>query len=409
MKKALKIIVISLLVISGMTLKAQDKNENKEETVRPIQITFFTPLGTNGVDSWKITNQLSINIFAGVNGGLHGVEVGGFANVLKGDMHGLQVSGFANHVMGQGEGVQAACFYNFCNKDFRGGQFSGFMNVNAGRVEGIQVASFLNFANSGKVSQASGFANVNLGEVKGFQLASFVNINTNTVEGVQASGFYNQANGIKGVQAAGFLNLNSGDVDGVQISGFLNVAKRLRGTQIGIINVTDTLDQGVAIGFLSFIRNGYRAVEVSGNESQYAVVNFKTGTRSFYNILSVGARVQDDRILWGWGYGVGSMIPVSQRVALNLEVLGYHINEDEWYTENLNELYKGQAVFSVDLTKHLAIFGGPSWNVLVSDTDSCNGETFESTVAPWTAFDKTYDHDINIKMYPGFTAGIRIY
>ncbi|MBI9034201.1 MAG: hypothetical protein JEZ03_07000 [Bacteroidales bacterium] len=409
MNKKLKLISVAILLLAGITLKAQDSNENKEEIARPLQITFFSPLGTNGIDSWKITNRLSINIIAGVNGGLHGVEIGGLANVLKGDMHGLQASGFVNHVMGSAEGLQAAGFYNYTNKEFRGGQFSGFLNVSAGRIEGIQLSGFLNYANSGYVSQGSAFVNVNLGEVKGFQIAGFANISTNEIEGVQASGYYNHARGIKGVQASGFMNLVSGNVDGVQVSGFLNIAKRLNGAQIGFINVVDTLESGVALGFLSFVGNGYKAFEISGNESQYAVMNFKTGTRSFYNILSLGARAQDEEILWGFGYGIGSMVPLSNKVALNLEVLGYHMNEDEWFTENLNELYKAQAVFSVDLTKHLAIYGGPSWNVTVTDTDACNGQTFESSVAPWTAFDKNYEDDINIKMYPGFTAGIRIF
>ncbi len=56
----------------------------------PFQITFITPMGTNGTLSPKVTSNLSLNVVAGYNGGVEGVEVGGFANVLEYDMKGGQ-------------------------------------------------------------------------------------------------------------------------------------------------------------------------------------------------------------------------------------------------------------------------------------------------------------------------------
>mgnify|MGYP007048013149 CR=1 FL=1 len=43
----------------------------------------------------------------------------------------------------------------------------------------------------------------------------------------------------------------------------------------------------------------------------------------------------------------------------------------------------------------------------VSETIDNNGNAFESSATPYDVFDKTYGNDNNVKMYPGFTAGIR--
>ncbi|MBI9069860.1 MAG: hypothetical protein JEZ09_21385 [Salinivirgaceae bacterium] len=74
-------------------------------------------------------------------------------------------------------------------------------------------------------------------------------------------------------------------MEGFQASVFLNVTNKLKGVQLGVFNYVDSLESGLAIGFLSVVRNGYRAVEVSTNESFYANATFKTGTRQFYNII----------------------------------------------------------------------------------------------------------------------------
>jgi hypothetical protein len=408
MKTIFRNALIILLLGLSTNIFAQEEEKEAQE-IRPFQMTFVTPLGTNGVDSWNITNRFSLNIFAGVNGGVEGMEIGAFANILKKDMNGMQIAGFANHVGGKSKGLQVAGFYNFSHSGIEGLQVSGFLNGSTGYTKGLQVAGFLNYAHAGNASQIAGFLNVQLENVEGIQGAGFSNIVLGDLKGIQASGFYNQAKNVKGFQVAGFANVATEDVKGVQVSGFLNRASKVKGAQIGVFNIADTIEDGIAIGVLSFVKNGYQALEIGGNETEYGYLNFKTGTHTFYNILSVGGRIEDDRILWGWGYGVGTYLPLSQRTALNIEALGYHINEDEWFTNHLNEHYKAQAMFSYNVSDHLAIYGGPVWNVIVSKEKNHNGEKFQSTVAPYTVFDKLYKRDVRVSMYPGFNVGLRIY
>ena len=104
---------------------------------------------------------------------------------------------------------------------------------------------------------------------------------------------------------------------------------------------------------------------------------------------------------------IGTIMPIKEDWKLAIELLSYQISEDEWHTDALNLHNKLQITASKKISDNLDIFGGVSWNVNVSDTEDQDGNSFKSSITPWNVFDKTYGNDTNVKMYPGFTAGIR--
>ncbi len=389
--KRMKSLSIALIMMLSTSLGLRAQEETKPKT-RPFQISFITPLGTNGLDAWNITNKVSINLYAGYNGGVDGIELSGFGSMLKNDMTGTQISGFGNMIMGTGNGFQGAGNFNYVKGNFKGVQLAGFTNIALSDMNG---------------SQFSGFANVSVDKIEKIQIAGFANYSKGNKTG-QLSGFSNVNNGnLKGIQAAGFSNVNTKSVKGVQIAGFANYAKILNGLQIAPFNYVDSLEKGLPIGVFSFVKNGYRAYEISTSETLYGVASFKTGVKQFYNIVSVGASYNNEKTYWGWGYGVGTMFTLKNDWGLAVELLSYHINEDEWFTDAINMHNKLQLTASKKVSKKIEVFGGASWNVNVSELEDSDGNPFKSTFTPYDTFNKTYDNKTNVKMYPGFTAGIR--
>lgn len=312
---------------------------------RTIQAGFLTPLSSNGLNSGEVTNKFSLNILAGYAGGVSGAEFSGLGSLLKGDMNGTQFAGLGNIVL----------------KETKGAQFSGLFNIVIG--------------------------NVHAG-----QFAGLININ---------------CAGTKGIMTAGFVNINSGRMDGTQLSGFLNYTTKLKGTQIGVFNYVDSLEQGVPVGFLSFVKNGYTAVEIGTTETLYGLISFKTGVKQFYNILSVGGGTRSGLSLFAWGYGLGAFIPVGKKAGISIDGVCYQVNEGEWFTDQLNLLNRLAVNVSWKIANHLAVFGGISWNVAVADITDEYGDQVVSHIAPWSVFNETYNDHLNVKMYPGFSAGIR--
>lgn len=400
------------------------KNE-QNDTVLPFQITFITPMGTNGYNSLKSTNYFSMNIIAGYNGGLDGLEVGGFANVLHNDMHGSQLAGFANvvrgdiqgiqgagfanYVHGTSSGVMAAGFTNHCMHSSKVVQAAGFSNQVMGAVQGAQLAGFANVAtDSVEGGQIAGFANYAGGNSQALQAAGYFNANKGNLQGVQAAGFGNAAFDVQGAQAAGYFNV-ARDVEGAQVSGFFNLARKVKGAQISFINVADSFSSGAPIGFLSFVRKGYRSYSLSANELLWTEFQFKTGVKRFYNIFSVALAPVPGEDGWAFGYGVGTTLLERTKTSLSLDLIGYHVNERELFTDAANNLIKLAPSFAYHPTEgRFAIWGGPTLNLMVSSTERYDDDSpFNSQTPPYEILSDQGTY-FNSKFWVGGQIGIRL-
>jgi hypothetical protein len=148
-------------------------------------------------------------------------------------------------------------------------------------------------------------------------------------------------------------------------------------------------------------------MQEESTESLYGILSFKTGTRKFYNILSVGGGYRDGKSLFAWGYGVGTLVAISSKVDFGVEGLCYQVNEGEWHTSRLNLLNKVNLTVAWNIARHFTLFGGPTWNVTVSDVWDEFGDPIEAHIAPWSVFDETTDNGYNVKLYPGGILGFR--
>jgi len=95
MKTITTLFLISFLALQ--TMQAQDDTTAYER--RPFQFTFlFPPLSTNGARNTQIVNDVSLNLFLGVSGGVEAFEAATFINIDQYYVHGAQLAGFGNTV-----------------------------------------------------------------------------------------------------------------------------------------------------------------------------------------------------------------------------------------------------------------------------------------------------------------------
>jgi hypothetical protein len=120
-KKLISGLVSVLLALTGSLVAAQ---ETDSSGVRPAQVSFAYPLGTNGADSLNYSNGFSFNILFGLNGGVRGAELGGVFNFNAGDVKWAQLAGVLNINTGDTSGVQMA----------------GVLNTNFGDTRGLQMS-----------------------------------------------------------------------------------------------------------------------------------------------------------------------------------------------------------------------------------------------------------------------------
>jgi hypothetical protein len=188
-----------------------------------MQVSLLPFVGSDYLTSGAKTNNVSLNILAGYTGGVNGVELGAFANIVHHNVKGAQLAGFTNIVGQNTTGVQAAGFFNVNNGTVTGVQMAGFQNTLNGQMHGVQM---------------SGFNNITTQNVDGVQLTGFVNIAVKDVNMAQLSGFVNWGRNVGGLQATGGVNFAMGNVEAAQLAGMLNVSRHVNGVQAaGFLNV----------------------------------------------------------------------------------------------------------------------------------------------------------------------------
>jgi len=429
--------IIIIFILAALPGKIFSQADTAYYLTSPFQITFLTPpFSSNGLDNANYVNDISLNLFIGVSGGVDGLELGGFINVDRFFVRGFQAAGFGNSVGGYLEGVQAAGFYNVVGGDARYIQGAGFINVTGGDQYGLQGAGFANVVGNGQSGiQGAGFLNVVGGSMTGVQGAGFMNVAGNRTSGLQASGFMNVAGEFAdGAQAAGFGNISGSgsvnlqasgffnvadEVDGVQAAGFINRARYVKGLQAaGFINVVDSID-GIPIAPFSIVRyNGYQRFEIAASETQYLQASFRLGVEKFYTIYGLG-KAFGPASRYMYGAGAGTQLPLGERSFMNIEAM---VHQEFWMGDDRTprflhhsrqNLYNQLGVtYGMQLGNFAEWFIGPTLNLSIAHTETAEDShiPWEPIAPDWSFTDQTYQaggHQTNYAFWLGFRGGIR--
>lgn len=138
MNKVFLILFIPLLLTISLSMNAQNKK-------RLFQLSFVSPIGTNGMESENTINDFSLNILGGYSYGNNILELGGLYNINLEHTTGCQIAGLFNY-SGNAHGVfQLAGIANISKDKAEGVQISGITNI-AKRVDGVQTSGIINIA-----------------------------------------------------------------------------------------------------------------------------------------------------------------------------------------------------------------------------------------------------------------------
>jgi hypothetical protein len=342
---------------------------------RPFQVSVIPGLSTHGKLSGQVINNFSLNLFGGYTGGVNGLEVGGLFNIDKKAVKYIQGAGLFNIVGGNVIGLQVA----------------GIHNTVLDSVKGIQIA---------------GVNNMVKGNFAGWQLGGIYNHVAGTFKGAQIAGISNYSRKkVSGVQIAGVGNFSNREMSGAQVAGVFNYAKKMKGVQIGLINVSNTFD-GLGIGLINVVFKGYHKLSFSTNEVLNTNAAFKTGNSRLYNILQAGMHVKEPKeyLMFSFGYGLGTELPLGKTFSFNTEVTSQYMFLGSW--EHLNLLNKAHLNLNIKFGRFFSIFGGPSFAAYYSNqTTAVNGYKLNLLPAGY----KTYDLRNNLTGWIGWNAGINFF
>lgn len=321
-----------------------DRSANVGLRYRPVQISFFYPIGSNGIDAPLYTSTVSVNVLLGYNGALDkGYEFGlvnmhkyytharfqagllnmsggqhaGFSlaalgTLARGPMQGLHFSGLLNASAQQMQGLQLAGLANISGASIQGVQGAGLVNAAPGGILGMQAAGLLNFSGASVQGiQAAGLANISMGSIQGVQLSGIANASLHSVQGVQAAGMFNVSAGamegvlvsglgnlsresMKGVGVAGIGHLAIGSVEGIAVSGILTITPAsLSGVAVsGGANMSAYGASGVLVSGLGNASRSFEGVAVSGGFNLAAGLMQGIQVAGLFNVAQPATGIQ---------------------------------------------------------------------------------------------------------------------
>jgi hypothetical protein len=268
---------------------------------------------------------------------------------------------------------------------------AGFLNISGREVDGVQV---------------SGFANVASGDFRGAQIGGFFNISTGDMKGAQISGGINiVADSSQTIQIGTIANF-AGTIKGSQISSLFNIAGEVGGSQIGLINICDTVS-GFTFGLISLVRKGYHKLEFSTGDANQLLVNFRTGTYRFYNILSAGMFKVTDPSFATFGYGIGTEFRARKKFFFGLDVVASTVFNEAFQFNVIPDLWgKSNLYVGWQPLKGVQLFAGPTFHAYRIDQKNLQG------LRPGIERDDLFFYNEPTAQYfgwMGWQAGIRLF
>ncbi|MGE7775099.1 STN and carboxypeptidase regulatory-like domain-containing protein [Chitinophaga sp. NPDC101104] len=308
---------------------------------------------------------------------VEGAQIGGISNIADGWLMGAQISGIFNRAMDSVKGIQIAGLHNNIMGDVTGAQISGLMNHSGGHLNGLQISGLINrVRGNSEGAQITGLINYTK-EMKGLQIAGLINHAAGKIDlkhpikdtadrdtggiapGIQISGLYNQHHGSgHGVQLTGGWNHARDTMRGLQLSFFGNSAGYNRGVQFGLVNIADSSD-GVAFGLVTIVKKkGYYRLEAFSSDLMPANLQFKSGRKGFYSILSGGARNGMHYL----GLGFGGEWKLKGRLSMNTDVSQLNFFDNGW--KSLAQAWRASPSLRVRLGNWVTVYGGPAFTFM---------------------------------------------
>ncbi|ASZ11241.1 hypothetical protein KTO58_18995 [Chitinophaga pendula] len=319
-RKYIKTLMLLSLATGAM---AQQKSSN-------LHIGFVYPISSNGSAAAQYTNKTSLHLLSGLSYAEKGFAGSGIATIVKDSVRGTAISGITNLVGNHAKGVLLAGIYNGVRNDMKGAQIAGVANASK-TMEGIQMAGITNLADS--------------------------------TNGTQLSGIFNSApKGEAGLQIAGIANYAS-QVH-VQIGGILNRAKKVKGVQIGLINIADSSEY--SIGLINIVKNGEKSIGLSIDETATGLVTFRSGGRRLYGIFGAGYNFKSKQTLYAFEAGVGYRLPVAGGFRMNFEIANIVLED---FKKGSYNKAAGRIYAAYRFGKRFEIYAGPTFNYLFITDD----------------------------------------
>jgi uncharacterized protein YjbI with pentapeptide repeats len=373
-------------------------------------------VGMSSGDRTDVERKFSFNLFGGVTGAVRGFELGGFLNLDDHSVCGLQISGIANLVNGPVQGVQLG-MVNWSNGRVDGAQFGlvagalgtmqgaqyGLVEIAGGAITGAQFG-LVNIGGDSLTGAQFGLGNLAATSIKGGQFG-LVNVGGDTLTGTQMGLANVTTQRAVGAQL-GLANISGRDVTGLQL-GLANVsAGRVHGAMIGLFNTAEDAD--AAIGLVNVLWKGRAHLDVWGTDFGVLAVGVEHGGRYLHNIYGFGVTRRNDGVVFSPVFGLGGRLVQTRKWTVDLDLVAYWLLQYNKPQDNLDYSFVGslRVPIAYRFTPAFALFVSPALNVSAAGTR--DNSLVDPSLLGGARLTEAGANTL-VRLWPGFTAGVRFF
>ena len=153
----------------------------------------------------------------------------------------------------------------------------------------------------------------------------------------------------------------------MQLAGLINVAKEVRGLQLSVINIADTIASGMQFGIFNIVlKNGLFSPTLESSEINPLQVSLKMGLEKCYSIYAVGTN-PDQYWTNTVGFGSKRFVSAKRKIFLNPELRYISFFNDKSEEDEDSNVVRLNLNVGYQLSKRRSISGGPSLNFFFTD------------------------------------------
>jgi hypothetical protein len=179
----------------------------------------------------------------------------------------------------------------------------------------------------------------------------------------------------------------------------MNKARKVKGSQIGFINIADSA--GTQVGIINLAKNGEKGISATIDENQTTILAFRSGGKTIYGIIGIGYNFNNKREKYAYEAGIGAHLLRIQSFRLNAELVGSGLESLKGSGNYSKSSFRLIPAFRI--TPSIEIFGGPSFNYINTDTEDGRNMT-KKYINSWTRNDGRNLYGF----YVGYTAGVQV-
>lgn len=157
----------------------------------------------------------------------------------------------------------------------------------------------------------------------------------------------------------------------------------------------------------NYIKQGNHQIEVSMDEKQLWNFALRTGLTTFQHLLILGVQSGQPNLIYTYGYGVGTQMPLQKNRLLALDLSAQQLNAGNSPNDKINLLLRWYMGILYPVNNKLDISIGPTADFGIFNTNSNNFKKYFAAYSSNYSFSEKVG-ETDLRFWVGIRAAVRV-